>query len=400
MSENKITSDKDYIYYSEGKERIENTVTLTVDLKDAKTAKRKVQNVIISFYSNFSRKQDCEQIQLIFVKDPKAETETMEADPKGNADIILKKKILIKAETAPCKFEIIMKKVVTILKDPGRIDVTVNLTGGLAVQKTLKFEKHSKTPELLDFYPNHGSALAGAEVYLNWETSGNGTVKLEADKKEIPISSKVKRQKVTVSKTTEYTLTLFQDQQQVDQRRTKIQVLPVYLKTFCLDEDRKNVIWEVCCAEKVTLNHHVVSAEEIQNETPVRGSKTVLEASGCGDRVISTLYCGRDPEKEERDIRLFRKTLSLRNGVWLLKAEWQKLAYNGPGLHIAKTLSLEWRDTKTGVREVFYRSEGEDVSPHSWEMLIEGHDSQMDSQDVEVIMNVVPMEGAAYAITL
>lgn len=429
-----LTSDKDYILASGEGEDIENTRRLNLKITDAAgrsdhlgdvpawddkgisndwsatnngPASVRVRNVAISFYSDLATKNECQGIELRYVKDPTALVESYEEKVRADSQVILTKTITIKGEAVPCSFQIEMRKVITHFRESGKghIRVTANLSDGAQVSQELAFERVlSVNPEILDFYPDHGSAVSGASVGVNWNIQGSitGDVKayLEGGGATTQILTQTGRKEVVVPRTTDYTLKLSKNDEKIDERTIKIQVLPVYLKTFRVDEDRKNARWEVCCATQITLDGTPCSPEEIENETQIRADRMTLKASDGNDAIISTLYGGKDPGQEEKDILHFRKTLSRHGGVWLLNVEWQKVSLARAGARAARGLRLELENKKTGLRETFYESDGEDIEAHEWEMLLEGCDASTISQDIQVTMDVVPVDGAPYTIKI
>lgn len=405
MTKLEVTSSPDSIIISGQGQSFENTLTLSLNLWDdaegvSETAV-KPRKVTVSFYSDFATKAECDQTTLTY-QGEKSEPELLK-----DGEFISAKSISIKGVTVPCRFGVLLKKAVSHFFEEGQahIQVQVNLSDGTQLKQKLAFKRVTEQePKILDFYPEHGSLLPGSQARLKWKIQGGiakkGEAYIEGGGKTYPIAPKTESMLVPISKTAKFTLHLLKDEVHTDERELWVQVLPVYLKTFYVEESRKNAVWEICCAKTLKAGGESYSPEEIEYKKSIRDKTLLLEASDGKNRILSTLYCGREPGQEENDIRHFRKTLTFRSGIWFLNVQWQKLSLTSPQLKAARKLVLTFKDKKAGLEEVFYQAEGSDIHFHEWEMILENCSAETINQDVQIIMDVTSVDGAVYSITI
>lgn len=273
----------------------------------------------------------------------------------------------------------------------------------------LVFEKQTALVEILDFYPADGAVSAGAGTELRWELSGelkDGIqLKLyegeEGKEKEIALDPKVQSKKIeNIKQTTAYTLKLTgQEGEKEDKKKTKIQVLPLYLKTFEPSSDSSGAVIEVCCAERVRLDGMEFPFSRGELTEDWSGESMYLEAGSGQDWVRARLYASTE---DEQNIALFRKTITCSRGMTLLNVASENLVLAGerkPRAVAGKALTLI--DKKHGTETVFYVCNDEkDKNRQEWEMILEGYSGESVDKEIQIKMDVKEKSGKIITIIL
>ncbi|MCM1121507.1 MAG: hypothetical protein NC416_02880 [Eubacterium sp.] len=300
-------------------------------------------------------------------------------------------------------FEVEFSDVVTTAAE-GETQVGCEIYDGMTLFSsgtyTIRKKKQEEAVKIRDFYPDKGAASAGEKIRLNWKVENAKEVIFYADGQAYPQDMAVSSSFVSPVQSTRYRLEA-KNGDASDQRETMIQILPVFLKTFQINEDTAEVEWEVLCAAKVTINGKKVSAANARSlkefECP---GKIVLTAEGTDTDIESVLYYGTPDER--KDIVHFRKTIThyKKDGFQILNVEWQR--YQVKLRDVAKSIRIVYQDRE---RNELYAIRGKDEleAEGSWEQILTGADPAHVRENILMTMNVHVYAGTGaqdYDITI
>ncbi len=266
---------------------------------------------------------------------------------------------------------------------------------------TIRKKKQEEAVRIRDFYPDKGAAFKGEEIRLNWKVENAQTLTLYVD--DIPYPQDTARSSYSVSptKSTRYCLKAVNGEAS-DQRETLIQILPLYLKKFQLNEDMTEVEWDVLCAANVKINGKNVNAVNARSlkdfDCP---GKIILTAEGTDTDIASVLYYGT--EEERKDIVHFRKTITYykKSGFQILNVEWKRYQVD-MRRNVAKSIRIVYQDRE---RNELYAIKGKDELEieGSWEQILTGTDPERVCENILMTMNVSAYKGTGgqdYDITI
>lgn len=313
-------------------------------------------------------------------------------------------------------FTLNLSNVVTTAKK-GRTQVSCELyfEGGLLdsyIYEILK--KQEETVRIYDFYPDKGAAADGETIRLNWKVENAEELILEVDGEEITQDRASSGCSVKPTKSTRYRLKA-KNGEASDERETMIQVLPLFLQKFQINEEDQTVEWNVQCAVDDTVTVTAAASdvlpvkmrgEKVSSESsrelkdfPCPG-KIILTAKGVDTDIESILYYGTPDER--RDIVHFRKTITYykNEGFQILNVEWKR--YQLALKNTAKSIRIVYQDRE---RNELYVIKGKDELEEegSWEQILTGTDPERAGQNILVTMNVHVYQGAGsqdYDITI
>ncbi len=266
---------------------------------------------------------------------------------------------------------------------------------------TIRKKKQEEAVRIRDFYPEKGAAFKGEEIRLNWKVENAQTLTLYVD--DIPYPQDTARSSYSVSptKSTRYCLKAVNGEAS-DQRETLIQILPLYLKKFQLNEDMTEVEWDVPCAESVTINGETVRTANTRSLKDFScPGKIILTAKGTDTDIESVLYYGT--EDERKDIVHFRKTITYykEGGFQILNVEWKRYQVDMMR-NVAKSIRIVYQDRE---RNELYVIKGKDELEieGSWEQILTGTDPERVCENILMTMNVSAYKGTGgqdYDITI
>lgn len=271
-------------------------------------------------------------------------------------------------------------------------------------------KKQEETVKIRDFYPDKGAASDGETIQLNWKVENAEELILEVDGEEITQDRASSGCSVKPTNSTRYRLKA-KNGEASDERETMIQVLPVFLQKFQINEEDQTVEWNVPCAAEVTVTASdalpaEMSGEKVSSENsrslkdfPCPG-KIILTAKGVDTDIESVLYYGTPDERT--DIAHFRKTITYykHEGFQILNVEWKR--YQLAFKNTAKSIRIVYQDRE---RNELYVIKGKDALEEegSWEQILTGTDPDRAGQNILVTMNVHVYQGAGsqdYDITI
>lgn len=277
--------------------------------------------------------------------------------------------------------------------------------GELVGKTRIDFSKGTDEVKIVDFYPTDGAVCIGGKTELHWRLSGKlkegVQLKLYKNDCEIEIEEGDKSRKISnIQKSSVYRLELIGQGEQ-NEKQTQIQVLPIFLKTFQPSENRKAGVVEVCCANQVKIDGTPMLTPngEYEQKWGEQDTNMYLEAENGRDWIRARLYASKEDEK---NIALFRKTITCSKGMILLNVAWENLIVIGedePRAVAGKKLILI--DKKNKTETTFYDCKDEkDRNPKEWEMILEGYSKETVDKEIQIKMIITQKDGKECCLIL
>lgn len=297
--------------------------------------------------------------------------------------------------------DLVMENVVTTAAE-GTADVkcTVDVLGEEPLEyqiEIIKEQDHSV--EILDFYPDAGSASEGEQIRLNWFVQNADKLYLYSGTGKKEIDPSKSSETVTVPGTTEYVLEAVNGEN-TDSRKTVVQVLPLYLKLFAVDYGEEIIKWDVCCGKNLTVNGKLTSfasgsADLSEYST---GAPIILTAEGKNTSLESAVYYGT---KEQRtDVVHFQKTITYYTGFQILDVSWELFELTRK--NVAESIRIVFQDRERN--QLYDIKGGESLGPKgSWQQILTGTDPERAGENILMTMYVKPFQDETangYEITI
>lgn len=299
-------------------------------------------------------------------------------------------------------FELELSDVMTTAEEGcARVSCELFCDGDLCGSHTYDIlKKWERKVVINDFYPDTGAAAAGERVFLNWKVENAEKLTLYEDEKAVQQDAASHGCFVNPQKSTRYRLKA-ENGEESSQRETLIQVLPVFLKTFRINEEDETVEWEVLCAKSVKVNGEKVSPKNSRSLKAFScPGKITLTADGMDTDIESVLYYGT--QEERTDIMHFRKTITYYRdaGFQLLHVEWKK--YQVTRENGVKTFRIVYQDRE---RNELFVIGGKDSLPDegSWDQLLTGVSYERAGENILMTMQICVYQGTGdqdYDITI
>jgi hypothetical protein len=123
---------------------------------------------------------------------------------------------------------------------------------------------------------------------------------------------------VSSEETTEYMLKAVSEEKQ-EQAITKVQILSVALKEFCINEEG-DLVWDVLCSNNVKINGKSVTAAGKMPMEGIQEDRMILTAEGKDLKIISVLY---NSLKNKNNVTHFQKTFTCYQEFQILDVSWK-----------------------------------------------------------------------------
>lgn len=263
--------------------------------------------------------------------------------------------------------------------------------------KIVKEQSHSV--QILDFYPESGSAYKGEQVRLNWFAENVERLVLYSDGKEKELDKSHTSELVTVTKSAKYELKAFNGTKK-DSRETMIQVAPLFLGKFAVSYKEGKLFWDVCCGKNIKINNVPTQfssgSAELKNYT--EGKAVVLTAEGKNTSVESALYCAT--KEQSTDVVHFQKTITFYKDFQILDVSWE--LYEMQRENVAKSFRIVYQDRERN--ELHDIKGGESLGTKgNWQQILTGTESSRAGENILVTMYVESFQDEAakdYTITI